>query len=78
MEPEGSVGRFLGMVLGGFWRSRGVMGGGLKSPPKPHFVIFSFTQLLDKEPSETMAVETYGNFDTQVEGWGADWGGWVL
>ncbi|XP_074423147.1 protein Hook homolog 2 [Larus michahellis] len=30
-----------------------------------HVVMTSIQELLDKEPSETMAMETYGNFDTQ-------------
>ncbi|XP_074990173.1 protein Hook homolog 2 [Calonectris borealis] len=30
-----------------------------------HVVMMAIQELLDKEPSETMAVETYGNFDTQ-------------
>uniref|UniRef100_A0A8B9MX02 Hook microtubule tethering protein 2 n=1 Tax=Accipiter nisus TaxID=211598 RepID=A0A8B9MX02_9AVES len=30
-----------------------------------HVVMTAIQELLDKEPSETMAVETYGNFDTQ-------------
>nr|XP_031363525.1 protein Hook homolog 2 [Lonchura striata domestica] len=51
---------------GSFGDPLGLLGGALTPipPPKPQFLP-PLRQLLDPEPSEPMAAETYGNFDTQ-------------